>query len=129
MGRITNMSVDNEKELLAMIEFVKATKLKGTVEIISDYEFLWDLDGIFLRFFVDNNETTVSYSRRKSLLFEIGHFHEDNCDVISLIQDINSEDKRVHIAVLLGGSNFSIEHKTEKKKKSWVLVRHYYSKL
>ena len=46
------MSVDNEKELLAMIEFVKATKLKGTVKIISDYEFLWDLDGIFLRFFV-----------------------------------------------------------------------------
>ena len=87
------------------------------------------LGGVFLRFLIDNGETTVLYSRRQSHLFEIGHFHEDNCEVISLIQDINSEDKRVHIAVLLGGSNFSIEHKTEEKKKSWVLVRHYYSKL
>ena len=82
-----------------------------------------------MRFLIDNSETTVLYSHRKRHLFEIGHFHEDNCDVISLIQNINSEDKRVHIAVLLVSSNFSIEHKTEKKKKSWVLVRHYYSKL
>ena len=123
------MSVGNKEEVLAVMEFVKSAKLKGTVEIISDYEFLWDLDGVFLRFFVDNNETTVSYSLRKSLLFEIGHFHEDNCNVISLIQDINSEDKRVHIAALLGCSNFGIEHKTKKKKKSWVLVRHYYSEI
>ena len=122
------MSVDNEKELLAVIEFVKATKLKGTVEIISDYEFLWDLDGIFLRFFVDNNETTVSYSRRKSLLFEIGHFHEDNCNVINLIQDINNENKRVHICTFLG-SSFCVEDKLKKKKKSFLFIRHYYSEL
>ena len=124
-----NMSVNNKDEVLAIMEFIKSANLNGNVEITGDDEFLWDLGGVFLRFLIDNGETTVLYSRRKSHLFEIGHFHEDNCDVISLIQDINSEDKRVHIAVLLGGSNFSIEHKTEKKKKSWVLVRHYYSKL
>ena len=124
-----NMSVNNKDEVLAIMEFIKSANLKGNVEITGDDEFLWDLGGVFLRFLIDNGETTVLYSHRKSHLFEIGHFHEDNCDVISLIQDINSEDKRVHIAVLLDGSNFSIEHKTEKKKKSWVLVRHYYSKL
>ena len=75
------------------------------------------IGGVFLRFLVDNRETTVLYSRRKSKLFEIGHFHEDNCNVISLIQDINSEDKRVHIVALLGCSDFGIEHKTKKKKK------------
>ena len=123
------MSVNNKDEVLAIMEFIKSANLKGNVEITGDDEFLWDLGGIFLRFLVDNRETTVLYSRRKSKLFEIGHFHEDNCNVISLIQDINSEDKRVHIAALLGCSDFGMEHKTEKKKKSWVLVRHYYSKL
>ena len=123
------MSVNNKDEVLAIMEFIKSANLKGNIEITGDNEFLWDLGGIFLRFLIDNSETTVLYSHRKSHFFEIGHFHEDSCDVISLIQDINNEDKRVHIAVLLGGINFSIEHKTEKKKKSWVLVRHYYSKL
>ena len=113
------MRVDNKEEVLAVMEFVKSAKLKGTVEIKSDNEFSWDLGGIFLRFLVDNHETTVLYSRRKSKLFEIGHFHEDNCNVISLIQDINSEDKRVHIAALLGCSDFGIEHKTEKKKRRY----------
>ena len=122
------MSVDNNDEVLTIMKFVKSANLKGTVEIIGDDEFSWDLDGVFLRFLIDNRETTVLYSRHKRQLFEIGHFHEDNCNVISLIQDINTEDKRVHIAVLLGGSNFGIEHKTEKKKKSWLFVRHYYSK-
>jgi len=124
-----NMSVNNKDEVLAIMEFIKSANLKGNIEITDDNEFLWDLGGVFLRFLVDNRETTVLYSRGKSHFFEIGHFHEVNCDVISLIQDINSEDKRIHIAVLLGGSKFSIEHKTEKQKKSWVLVRHYYSEL
>ena len=124
-----NMSANNKDEVLAIMEFIKSANLKGNIEITDDNEFLWDLGGVFLRFLVDNRETTVLYSRGKSHFFAIGHFHEANCDVISLIQDINSEDKRIHIAVLLGGSNFSIEHKTEKQKKSWVLVRHYYSEL
>ena len=123
------MSVNNKNEVLAIMEFIKSANLKGNIEITDDNEFLWDLGGVFLRFLVDNRETTVLYSRSKSHFFGIGHFHEVNCDVIRLIQDINSEDKRIHIAVLLGGSNFSIEHKTKKQKKSWVLVRHYYSEL
>ena len=123
------MGVDNKDEVLTVMEFVKSANLKGNVEIIGDNGFLWDLGGIFLRFIIDSRETTVLYSRRKSHFFEIGHFHEDNCDVISLIQDINSENKRVHISVILGGSNFSIEYKTESKKKSWLFVRHYYSEL
>jgi len=123
------MSVDNKDEALVIMEYLKSANLKGNVEIIGDDEFLWDLGGIVLRFLIDNGETTVLYSRRKSQFFDIGHFHEDNCNVISLIQDINSEYKRVHIAVLFGGSNFSIEPKTEKKKKSLLFVRHYYSEL
>ena len=38
------MSVDNKEEVLAVMEFVKSAKLKGTVEIISDDEFSWDRD-------------------------------------------------------------------------------------
>lgn len=123
------MSADNKDEVLVIMEYLKSANLKGTAEIIGDDDFLWDLGGIYLRFLIDIRETTVLYSRRKSQFFEIGHFHEDNSCVTSLIQDINSEDKIVHVAVLFGVSNFSIEPKTEKKKKSWLLVRHYYSEL
>ncbi len=121
------MSVDNKDEILAVMEFVKSAKLKGNVEIIGKDELLWDIGDVYLRFLFDIRETTILYSRRKSRYFETGHFHVETCDVISLIQDINSEDKRVHITVLLGGSNFDIESKAEKKKKNWLLVRHYYS--
>lgn len=123
------MSIKNTDEILTIMEFIKTTNLKGYVEITGEDQFIWDLGGVFLSFFVGNRETTVLYSSGKSLLGEIGHFHEDNCDVISLIQDINNEEKRVHIAVVLGSSMFSIEHQAEKKKKNWVLARHYYSEL
>ena len=123
------MSASNEGEVLAIMEFIKSANLKGNMEVAGDGEFLWDLGGVFLRFLIDNRETTVLYSHRKSHFFEIGHIHEDNCDVISLIQDINSKDKRIHITVLLDGSSFSIEDKAEKKKKSWMFARHYYSEL
>ncbi len=109
------------------MDYLKSANLKGNAEIVDDNEFLWDLGGIFLRFFINNSETTVVYSRRKSHNLGIGHFHEDSCNVISLIQDINREDKRIHITALFGGSGFAIEHKTKKKKKSWLFVRHYYS--
>ena len=124
------MSVENKDKVFEIMEYLKSANLKGNLEIIGDGEFLWTLGVIFLRFYIDNRETTVLYSRRKSLSSEIGHFHEDTCNVIDLIQDVNSEDKRVHIAVIgLGGSNFGIEQKTDKKKRSWVIVRHYYSEL
>ncbi len=114
---------------LDIMKYVNSANLKGEVEIIGDGIILWDLDGVCLKFFVDDRETTILYSRRKNMFFEIGHFHKDICDVINLIQDINSEDNIVHITAFLGSSRFAIEHKTEKKKKSWFLVRHYYSRL
>ena len=123
------MSINSTDEILTIMEFIKATNLKENVEIIGEDQFLWDLGGVFLRFLIDNRETTVSYSINKSPFGEIGHFHEDNCDVISLIQDINNEDKRVHIAVMLLSNMFSIEYEAEEKKKNWVFARHYYSEL
>ena len=123
------MSIDNKDKVFEIMEYVKSANLKGNVEIIGEGEFLWNLGGIFLRFYIDNREATVFYSRRKSRFSEIGHFHENTCNVIDLIKDINSEDKRVHIAIGLGGSNFDIEQKTDKKKRSWLIVRHYYSEL
>ncbi len=113
-------------EFLSIMEYVKSAKLKGNVEIINDDQFVWDLGGLYLRFLPDTAETTVVYSKRKKQGFEIGHFHEDNCDVVNLMQDINRDDKRIHIVSFLG-SAFYIEDKTKKKKKSWLLVRHYYS--
>ena len=114
---------------LEIMEYVKSANLKGKVEIIDDDVVLWDLDGVCLKFLIDDGTTTILYSRRKNMLFAIGHCHEDNCDVINLIQDINSEDNMVHITVFLGSSLFAVEHKTKQKKKSWLLVRHYYSRL
>ena len=112
---------------LTIINYVKNTRLKGNVEIISDEEFLWDLGNIFLRFLLDNRQTTVLYSRRKNRFFEIGHFHEDNDGVLNLIKDINSENRRVHLTLYLLDSDFSGEDKTEKTKKNLLFIRHYYS--
>lgn len=106
-------------EIKPIIEYVKSTKLKGNVEIISDDQFIWDLGNLYLRFLLDNHETTVLYSKKKSQIFEIGHFHEDNRDTLNLIQAINSENKRVHI-VSFFGSIFYVEDKIKKKKKSWL---------
>ena len=114
---------------LEIMEYVKSASLKGEVEIIGDNVILWDLDGVCLKFLVDDRETTILYSRRKNMFFEIGHCHEDNCDVTNLMQDINSEDNIVHITAFWGSSWFAVEHKTEQKKKSWLFVRHYYSRL
>lgn len=122
------MNMENENDVLAIMEYVKTAKLKGSVEIGKD-EFLWDLGGIFLRFTIDNLETTVIYARRKSQRFGIGHFHEDNCDVISLINEINNEDKIVQVTVHPLGSSFCIVNKTDRRKKNWVIVRHYYSSI
>ena len=69
-------------EALSIIEFVKSTKLKGEIEIINDYVFTWNLEGIFLHFLIEEGETTVIYSQYKAHC-EIGHFHEDNCNAIN----------------------------------------------
>ncbi len=122
------MNVGNGDEVLAIMEYIKSANLKGSVEI-GNNEFLWDLGGVFLRFAIDVRETTVFYLHRKSQLLNIGHFHEDNFNVISLINEINSEDKRVQITVHPLGDSFSIINKTDKKKRSWLIVRYYYSQL
>lgn len=115
-------------EISSIMEYIKSTKLKGNVEIIKDDYFVWDIGGIFLHFLIDDRETTVEYSKRKDRIFSIGHFHEDNCNVINLIQEINNENKRVHIGVFLG-SSFCIEDKLKRKKKCLLFIRHYYSEL
>ena len=80
-------------DTLTIIEFVKSIKAKGYIEIINDYTFTWNLGGLFLHFLIDDEETTISYSRHKAH-HQIGHFHQDNYDVINLIQDINNENKK-----------------------------------
>ena len=115
-------------EVSSIIEYVKSTELKGNVEIVSDNCFMWDIGGIFLHFSIDDRETIIEYSKIKNRISYIGHFHEDNCNVINLIQDINNENKRVHICTFLG-SNFCVEDKLKKKKKNFLFIRHYYSEL
>ena len=117
---------DND-EVLAIMEYVKKSSLKGKVEIQDD-GFIWDLGGVYLRFAIDARETTVFYAHRKKFLWD-GHFHEDNCDVISLINEINKEDKIVKITYHPLGDSFCIINKTDRKKKSWLIVRHYYSSI
>lgn len=91
-------------EIKPILEYVKFTKLKGNVEIISDDQFIWDLGNLYLHFLLDNRDT------------------------LNLIQAINSKNKRVHI-VSFFGSIFYVEDKIKKKKRSWLFVRHYYSEL
>ena len=114
-------------EPFSIINYIKKTNLKGQIEIIDDGKFIWDLGEICLIFLVDDEGTTVSYSHRKSIFCEIGHSHENNDNLLSLIEDINNEKRRVHIATSLVGSRFNVEDKVKKKKKSWLLVKHYYS--
>ena len=116
-------------EVFLIIRFIKSANLKGKIEIIGDTTLTWDLGGLFLQFCLDDLETTVLYSDHKGGHCELGHFHEDTCNVINLIQEINREDKRVHITTSFLGSSFRLEDKTKKKKKNGLFVRHYYSKL
>lgn len=57
----------------------------------------------------------------------IGHLHVDNEDVINMINEINREDKMVKITATFLGSAFQIVDKDTKRKKSWFLIRRYYS--
>lgn len=122
------MSPENKTEVSDIMEYVKSANLKGSLEI-GENEFLWNLGGIYLRFNLDDCETTISYSRHRNQVFDIGHFHEDNNNVIDLIKNINCEDKRVQISVYLLASNFRLVDKTDKRKRNWLIIRHYYSSL
>ena len=126
-GESTKMSTENPK-IFEIMEYVQSANLKGSVTVVGENEFLWDLGGVFLRFSVDDRETTIGYSHHKNKFTEIAHFHENTCDVIDFIRDVNREDARVHIAAFLFGGYLEIEQKSAEKKKS-RFVRHYYSEV
>ena len=110
----------------SIIEYVKSAKLKGTISF-KDYGFVWNLESLDLEFIFNNGEMVIAYYTGKNYSKSIGHEHVDNEDVIELIKEINREDKMVKITYFLGASMFDIVDKTEKRKKSWFLVRRYYS--
>ena len=120
------MDFDSQENTSAIMQYVKTTKLKGSVEIKGD-SFWWYLGDVILEFFIDPRETTVLYYCRKKKPHYIGHFHEDHSAIIPLIQDINSEDKMVCITVYFGGSDIKLISKDTPKKKSRYFVRRYYS--
>ena len=122
------MNAENKNEADAIMAYVKSASLKGSVEI-DEHSFLWDLGGVYLQFYIDAYETTVFYSYRKSRFFNRGHFHEDNCDIISLIDEINDKDKIVRITFHALGSSFCVVDKACTKKKSRLFIRRYYSTL
>ena len=110
--------------LLFAMSSVDEGKAEALLKSLANTFSIFDAGG---NFFGDGNMISNGSSQLTELDEYFNTMGQTNDGQID--QDINSEDKRVHIAVLLGGSNFSIEHKTEKQKKSWVLVRHYYSEL
>ena len=120
--------MDNQKFVddATIIDYVKSTKLKGKVNFVN-YGFKWDLEKLSLTFIFNSGETVIDYFKDKNKLVPIGHLHIDNEDVIDMIDEINREDKMVKITVTLFGSSFQIVDKAAKRKKSWLLIRRYYS--
>lgn len=120
------MKTDEQNEfILSIMNYVKTAKLKGSVKI-EENQFSWYLGDIRLIFYMDLRETTVEYYRLKGKM-PIGHFHEDNSEVIKLIEDINCDGKMILITDTWLGSAIRLVDKSEKKKKSRFFVRRYYS--
>lgn len=119
-------------EVFLIIRFIKSANLKGKIEIIGDTTLTWDLGGLFLQFCLDDLETTVLYSDHKGGHCELGHFHEDTCNVINLIQEINREDKRVHITTSFWVAASALKIKQRKKRKTAylfaIIIRNYKTK-
>ena len=118
-----NQSFADDKEI---IDHVKSMHLKGEVSF-ENYGFRWELGGLSLAFIFNSGETVINYYKGKGRLVEIGHTHVDNEEVINMINEINRDDKMVKITATCLGSTFRIVDRTEKRKKSWLLVRRYYS--
>ena len=110
----------------SIIDYVKSTNLKGKVSVVN-FGFIWDLENLSLKFIFNSGETVIDYFKGKKNLISIGQLHVDNEDVIEMINEINREDKIVKITVTLLGSSFQIVDKASKRKKSWFLIRRYYS--
>ena len=110
-----------------IIDAVKALTLKGKADFGEDW-FWWELGEVELCFDLDIQETKIEYYRRgKNKAIALGHMHCDNSDLLKLIQDINNNNKIVKILITPLFSSFSVVDKTIKKKRSWFLVRRYYS--
>lgn len=120
------MKIESKDEVLAIMEYVKSTNLKGTVEIGENY-FWWNLGDVELYFGLDLTETKVEYYRRKNKLLYLGHAHFENSDVLTFIRDVNDENKMLQITVTPLFFTLSVIDTTAKQKKSWFLVRRYYS--
>ena len=111
----------------SIIDFVKATTLKGQVDV-GDNFFRWELGDVELHFCIDLEETIVEYySHFGEKIKCVGHTHVDNCDLINLIQDINNESNMIKITASLLGSSFAVVDKNSKKEKSTLFVRRLYS--
>ena len=122
------MIESEQDEINAIMEYISSTNLKGRVEIGDNDSFWWHLGGVSLSFHIGSGETTIEYGRYNWKHFPIGHLHVDNSDLIQMIKEIDSESKMVEISSALPlGSSFAIIDKTRKKKKSWLLIRRYYS--
>ena len=120
------MRIENKDEVLAIMEYVKSTNLKGDVDISED-DFWWNLGDIELYFSFDITETKIEYHLCKNKMIYLGHTHYNNSDVLKLIQEINDENKMLKITVTPLFSTLSVVDRTAKQKKSWFLVRRYYS--
>lgn len=82
---------------------------------------------ISLEFIFNSGEIIINYFKRQNRLKPIGHMHINNEEIIDMINEINREDKVVRITATFFGSSFQIIEKATKRKKSWFLIRRYYS--
>ena len=119
--------MDNgHNDILSVINRIKSANLKGKTDFGADC-FSWDLGNVRLCFLFDSWETTVMYYGPNRLFS--GHFHSDNEDLIDLINDINSKDHIIAVTFSLFGSTFEIKNRTDRRKRSNLFVRRYYSEL
>ncbi len=119
---------NDDKDIVARImEHVNSEKLKGSVETVSESEFLWHLGDVHLRFILSDTDTRVEYFHEAGVLSPVGNFSENTCDVIDLIDKINSEDKTVHITLYPFVTSCEIVDKTAERKKNVPFVENYYS--
>lgn len=111
-----------------ILDYVRSAKMKGVVDV-DDYGFTWDLEGVFFRFNVYENQTDVDYFGDTHDDEPIGKFIKDNAEVLPFIEEINDENKMVAITKYFLGlcTSFEVVDKSTPKKQSDMFVRHYYS--
>lgn len=123
--------MDNANQQISktvIMDYVRSNKFKGTLDVGEDC-FTWDLDGVFFRFSVYDNQTDVEYFVNKESDDPIGKLIKDNAEVLPLIEQINDENKMVEVTKYFFGicNSFMVVDKSVGKKKSRLFVRRYYS--